>query len=108
MRRVYLLAIGSFAIGTDTFVTAGVLPAISADLHVSVAAAGQLVTVFAVAFAVFAPLAAALLAGVPRRRLLLAALVVFAAANVLSSIAATLRTWATNFGTFISTSVSRL
>jgi hypothetical protein len=31
-----------------------------------------------------------------------------AAANVLSSIAATLRTWATNFGTFISTSVSRL
>lgn len=87
MRRVYLLAIGSFAIGTDTFVTAGVLPAISADLHVPVAATGQLVTVFAVAFAVFAPLAAALLAGVPRRTLLLSALALFAAANILSAVA---------------------
>ncbi|MGC4811698.1 MFS transporter [Micromonospora sp. DT228] len=87
MRRVYLLALGSFAIGTDTFVTAGVLPAISGDLHVSVAAAGQLVTVFAVAFAVFAPLAAALLARVPRRTLLLAALGLFAAANLLSALA---------------------
>ncbi|MBG6106222.1 putative MFS family arabinose efflux permease [Micromonospora vinacea] len=87
MRRVYLLALGSFAIGTDTFVTAGVLPAISGDLHVSVAAAGQLVTIFAVAFAVFAPLAAALLAGVPRRTLLLAALGLFAAANLLSALA---------------------
>jgi hypothetical protein len=31
-----------------------------------------------------------------------------AAANLVSSILATLRGWATNFGTFISTSVSRL
>ena len=31
-----------------------------------------------------------------------------AAANVLSSILATLRVWATNFGTFVSTSLSRL
>ncbi|GAB1646633.1 MFS transporter [Krasilnikovia sp. MM14-A1259] len=87
MRKVYLLALGSFAIGTDTFVTAGVLPAISADLHVPVAATGQLVTVFAVAFAVFAPVAAALLAGAPRRTLLLSALALFAAANLLSAVA---------------------
>ncbi|MET8122546.1 MFS transporter [Micromonospora sp. NPDC005189] len=87
MRRVYLLALGSFAIGTDTFVTAGVLPAISADLDVPVAAAGQLVTVFAVAFAVFAPIAAVLLARMPRRTLLLSALALFAAANVLSAVA---------------------
>ncbi len=87
MRRVYLLALGSFAIGTDTFVTAGVLPAIGADLHVSPATAGQLVTVFALAFAVFAPVGAALLARVPRRTLLLAALALFAAANLLSAAA---------------------
>jgi hypothetical protein len=31
-----------------------------------------------------------------------------AAANLLSSILATLRTWATNFGTFISSSVARM
>lgn len=37
------LAVATFAVGTDAFVIAGLLPAIAADIDVSVAAAGQLV-----------------------------------------------------------------
>lgn len=89
MRRVAVLAVGSFAIGTDTFVVAGVLPRLMSDLQISLAQAGQLVTVFAVAFAVCAPVLGAALGRVPRRPLLITALLLFAAANVLSAVAAT-------------------
>jgi hypothetical protein len=35
-RRLLVLAVGTFAIGTDSFVIAGVLPQIAASLHVGV------------------------------------------------------------------------
>jgi hypothetical protein len=38
------LALATFAVGTDAFVIAGLLPAIAADLEVSIPAAGQLTT----------------------------------------------------------------
>lgn len=41
---VFWLALAAFAIGTEGFVIAGLLPAIAADLSISVSAAGQLVT----------------------------------------------------------------
>ncbi|MEA2665334.1 MAG: hypothetical protein QOI11_2278, partial [Candidatus Eremiobacteraeota bacterium] len=44
-----VLALGTFASGTDGFVIAGILPSIARDLGVSVAGAGQLVTAFALA-----------------------------------------------------------
>ncbi len=50
-----LLLLTSFAVGTDDFVIAGVLPEIADDLLVSEAVAGQLVTVFAVTYALAAP-----------------------------------------------------
>src|SRR5690349_23323303 len=34
--RIYLLALGTFALGTDVFVIAGILPMIASDLGVSV------------------------------------------------------------------------
>ena len=40
--RNVLLALGTFAIGTDVFVIAGILKQIAADLSVSVEAAGQI------------------------------------------------------------------
>ncbi|WP_316529673.1 MFS transporter [Kitasatospora brasiliensis] len=84
-----LLALGTFAMGTDSMVVAGILGPISADLGVSVPAAGQLVTVFALGYALLAPPLATLTARWPRRRLLLAALAVFSAANALSALAPT-------------------
>ncbi|MFF2949993.1 MFS transporter [Kitasatospora sp. NPDC057965] len=85
--RLLLLALGTFAVGTDTMVTAGILGPVADDLGVSVTAAGQLVTVFALGYALLAPPLAALTARWPRRRLLLTALTVFGVANALSALA---------------------
>jgi MFS family permease len=54
--RTYLLAAGAFAVGTSAFVVSGVLPAVSGELGVSLTAAGQLATAFAIAYAIGAPL----------------------------------------------------
>jgi predicted MFS family arabinose efflux permease len=80
---VYLLALtlAAFAVQTDDFVIIGVLPAIADDLGVSDGAAGQLVTVFTLVYALAAPLSAALLGRVDRRGLLVGALLLFCAAN---------------------------
>lgn len=69
------------AVGTDEFVIAGVLPELAADLNVSVSAAGQLVTVFAVVYAIGAPTLALVTSRLGRRSLIAASLLVFAAAN---------------------------
>lgn len=87
--RAAVLAIGTFAVGTDAFVIAGVLPSIADSLRVSVGAAGQLVTVFALAYALTAPFVGALTAGWSRRTTLLAALGVFAAGNAVTALAPT-------------------
>ena len=85
--RIGWLTVGTFAIGTDAYVMAGILPDAAGSLGVSVGSAGQLVTVFAVAYALCAPLLAAVTARWPRRRVLLAALAVFVAGNVLTALA---------------------
>ncbi|MFJ9606101.1 MFS transporter [Kitasatospora sp. NPDC101176] len=87
--RLLLLALGTFAVGTDSMVVAGILAPVAADLGVSVPAAGQLVTVFALGYALLAPVLATLTARWPRRRLLLTGLTVFGAANALSALAPT-------------------
>ncbi|MGU3779664.1 MFS transporter [Burkholderia metallica] len=80
--RVYLLAAAVFLAGVAENICVGILPAISAGLHVSIAAAGQLTTIFSAVFALAALVAAACVARVERRTALLAALGVFAAANL--------------------------
>ncbi|MEE4422361.1 MFS transporter [Streptomyces bugieae] len=85
--RLLLLALGTFAMGTDSMVMAGILGLIARDLGVSVPAAGQMVTVFALSYAVLAPVLATAAARWPRRRVLLTALTVFTAANALSALA---------------------
>ncbi|GAA5124773.1 MFS transporter [Pseudonocardia adelaidensis] len=87
--RTYLLAAGAFAVGTSAYVVSGVLPAVSAELGVSVTAAGQLTTAFALAYAVSAPLLATVTARWERRRLLLAALLVAVLGNAISAVATT-------------------
>ncbi|MER7846000.1 MFS transporter [Kitasatospora sp. NPDC096077] len=85
--QVWLLALGMFAIGTDLFVVAGLLPDVGRDLGQSTASAGQTSAVFAVTYAVAAPVLASLTARVDRRVLLLAVLAVFALGNALSALA---------------------
>ncbi|WP_435108970.1 MFS transporter [Nocardiopsis synnemataformans] len=76
------LALAAFAVQTDGFIIIGVLPSIASDVDVSEAAAGQLVTVYSLVYALTAPLWAVLFARVSRRRALFWALAVFTAANV--------------------------
>ncbi|WKK25819.1 MFS transporter [Streptomyces olivoreticuli] len=83
------------ALATAVFVTsltetlpAGLLPAMSADLHVGESAAGQTVTVYAIGTALTAiPLTAATAAW-RRKRLLLTAMAGFAAANTVTALSA--------------------
>ena len=85
--HILVLSVGSFAVGTGTFVVAGVLTDIAEDLSVSTANAGLLVTVFAVTFAVGSPFLVSAASGVGRRRLLAGALVLFALANAAAALA---------------------
>ena len=87
VRPVVVLALGSFAMGTDSFVLAGILPQLANGLHVSQSAAGQVITTFALTYALAAPVLAALTSRLPRKPLMAVALVVFVAANLASAAA---------------------
>ncbi|MDA3648481.1 MFS transporter [Saccharopolyspora indica] len=84
---LYVLFLALLATATDEFIIAGVLQAIADDLRVSVAAAGQLVTVFAVVYAVGAPTLAVVCERFPRRAVVVGGLGVFAVANAAAAIA---------------------
>ncbi|MGJ5176584.1 MFS transporter [Bradyrhizobium oligotrophicum] len=81
------LALATFAIGTEAFVIAGLLPAISADLGISAATAGQLVTAYSLAYAIGSPLLAVLFNNVDRKTVLILALSFFIASNLLAVVA---------------------
>jgi DHA1 family inner membrane transport protein len=86
-KRLLVLASGMFAVGTDSFVVAGVLHQVSASFGVSVALAGQMVTLYALSYAVLSPVIAAAAAHWPRKRLLLSGLAVFVLGNVATALA---------------------
>jgi predicted MFS family arabinose efflux permease len=90
LARLAWLALGTFAVGTETFVVAALLPSIAADLGTAVAAAGGVVTVFALAYAVGSPVLSVLAANVDRKRLLVVCMVLFAVGNLLAAAAQSL------------------
>ncbi|CAI1908621.1 Inner membrane transport protein ydhP [Serratia entomophila] len=87
-RGIWALAATSFAIGVAEFIVVGVLPAIADDLHVSLAAAGKLVGLYALALAIGTPLAVLGLARFPRKAVLLGLVALFFAGNLLSALSA--------------------
>ncbi|GLP70143.1 MFS transporter [Streptomyces sp. TUS-ST3] len=90
MNRLYILVLGAFALGLDAYVMAGLLPKVAADLHTSESAAGQMVTLFTLCYALAAPVFATALAGRPAKTILTAALLLFTAANALTAVAGSL------------------
>ncbi|WP_411137286.1 MFS transporter [Streptomyces sp. C10] len=92
MRKVGLLTLGAFTLGLDAYVMAGLLPVLADDIGTRVSLAGQLVTVFTLAYALSAPLVAGLLSGVRPRALILAALAVFTLGNGATALAPSLGT----------------
>lgn len=81
------LALGTFAVGTEGFMIAAILPALSTSLAVSVPAAGQLVTVFTLVYAVSSPFLTATTAARNRKGLLLSSLGAFVLANLFAAVA---------------------
>ncbi|HET9379661.1 MAG TPA: MFS transporter [Streptomyces sp.] len=80
------LAVAVFITSLTETLPAGLLPAMSDDLHVSESATGQTVTIYAIGTALTAiPLTAAT-AGWRRKRLLLAAMAGFALANTVTAV----------------------
>ncbi|MFP3607181.1 MFS transporter, partial [Paraburkholderia sp. SIMBA_053] len=80
---VYWLALGAFAIGTEGFMISPLLPGLATDLSVTIETAGQLVTVFALAYGLSSPVLTALSGSMNRRTLLLASMIAFALSNLL-------------------------
>ena len=91
---IVVLAIAAFVIVTTEFLMVGLLPALARDLGVSVAAAGQLVTLFAVVVMLCGPVLTAWLAHIERKRLFLGVLVLFAVSNALAALSPNLWTLA--------------
>jgi len=84
--KIYILAIVSFLVGTSENIIAGILDKVAADTGISVAAAGQLITVFSLAFAFGTPILMGITARLERKQLLLYSLSIFIIGNAIASI----------------------
>ncbi|CAL9330202.1 MFS transporter [Streptomyces werraensis] len=84
---LFALAVVAFGIGTTEFVSMGLLPQIADGLAVSVPAAGNVVSAYALGVVIGAPLLTAIGARVPHKRLLLMLTGVFVVGNVASALA---------------------
>ncbi|NUU78940.1 MFS transporter [Paenibacillus xylanilyticus] len=82
--KIYVLALVSFLVGTSEYVIAGILDRIADTMHISLIAAGQLITIFSLVYALGTPIIIALTSRFDRRKLLLYFLGLFVAANVLA------------------------
>lgn len=86
------LAIGAFATGTDATMIAGVLPRIARSFGTTPSRAGLLVTAFAGAYALAAPVVAALTDRLSLRAVMTGSLLLFAAGNLGGALAPDLGT----------------
>lgn len=92
--RLLTLCVGNFVIGTGAMIVTGMLNDIAGDFHLSAATAGQLVSAFALACCIGAPLFATLGSRLDRRVLLVAALAWYGALHLAAA-------FAPDFGTLL-------
>lgn len=79
----------AFAIGTSEFVIAGILPAVSTDLAISIPVAGYLVSLYALGVAIGGPVLATFTGRFPRKRLLMVYVGIFCVGYVACALAPT-------------------
>lgn len=82
------LALGGFAIGTSEFAAMSLLPYFSADLGFDEVKASHVISAYALGVVIGAPVLAVIGARLPRRRFLIALMLFYALAHLLSSFAA--------------------
>lgn len=80
--KIYILALISFLVGTSEYIISGVLDNIADSLGITLAAAGQLITIFSLVYAIFTPILMALTSGMDRRKLMIVSLGLFVIGNI--------------------------
>lgn len=84
---IYALTAGAFGIGVTEFVIMGLLLEVSADLGVSISAAGLLISGYALGVMLGAPVMTIVTARWPRKTVLLALMAIFTAGNLACALA---------------------
>jgi DHA1 family putative efflux transporter-like MFS transporter len=82
--KIFILSIISFLVGTSEYIISGILDNIAKDLDIPLALAGQLVTIFALVYAIFTPILMALTANIDRRKLMVYSLGLFVLGNIIA------------------------
>ncbi|KMK77973.1 MFS transporter [Alkalihalobacillus pseudalcaliphilus] len=82
--RVFILALSTVAVGLVELIIGGILPTIANDLNVSLSSAGQLITIFALIYAISGPVLLVLTSKVERKKLYLISLFIFFISNILT------------------------
>lgn len=83
-KRVYMLTIIAFVVGMAELIIGGILDLVAIDLGISISNAGLLISVFAVVFAISAPIFLIIFAKVERTRLAFIALIFFLIGNIIA------------------------
>ncbi|GAA4792343.1 MFS transporter [Olivibacter ginsenosidimutans] len=91
---LWALTVSIFAIGTTEVVMIGLLTTIADDLLIGVSTAGWIVTSYAIGVAIGGPFVTAFTSGIPRKKLLLAIMLLFIVSNAMA-------TFSSNFLTLI-------
>lgn len=84
--KIYILAIVSFLVGTSEYIISGVLDTIADSLGITLAAAGQLITIFSLVYAIFTPILMGITSSIDRRKLMIFSLGLFVVGNILAFI----------------------
>ena len=82
--RVFILAISTITVGLVELIVGGILPIIADDLNVTIGTAGQLITVYALVFAIAGPVLLSLTVKVERKKLYLITMAVFFIGNIMT------------------------
>ncbi|NHM32011.1 MFS transporter [Neobacillus terrae] len=82
--KIFILALSSVAAGLVELIVGGILPTIANDFNISLSTAGQLITVFALIYAVAGPVLLVLTSKIERKKLYLASLIAFFIGNVMT------------------------
>src|ERR1700737_3983291 len=84
---LYALTAGAFGIGTTEFVIMGLLLQVAADLHVTIAAAGLLISAYALGGFLRAPGLTIMTSRMPRKTVLVVLMLVFTTGNLVCALA---------------------
>lgn len=87
---IYIFSLCAFAVGFTEFITIGLVSAMANDLQVDVTRIGLTVTTYAAGVVIGAPLLTALASGLSRKHLILIAMLVFSAGNIIAGLSESL------------------